>query len=95
MLDRIKKKHAKQVKFLKVANEIFATELSITQEEINKDVIVFDGSTSYPPPSISPPPDVSVIISPIMFVSTQFLTLSVSLGMASHKNRGREIYEHI
>lgn len=61
--DRIQKKQAMQEKFLKVVTGIVDSGCRITIEEINREVIiVFDGMTSYPPPPISPPPNVSVII---------------------------------
>ena len=54
-----KKKKAKQEKYLFVADGLAATGISV--EEIKNEVIVFDGTTSDPPPPISPPSNVSTI----------------------------------
>ena len=64
LADRIEKKKAKQEKYLLVADGLAAT--GITAEEIKHEVIVFDGTTSDPPPPISPPSNVSTFFSELL-----------------------------
>ena len=60
LLDRMKKKLEKQKKYLQLhAGNIDASVL-LSDQLISDEVIVFDGTSSYPPPPISPPPDVSM-----------------------------------
>ena len=64
LADRIEKKKAKQEKYLLVVDGLAAT--GITAEEIKHEVIVFDGTTSDPPPPISPPSNVSTFFSELL-----------------------------
>lgn len=94
LADRIEKKKAKQEKYLVVADALAVT--GITAEEIKNEVIVFDGTTSYPPPPISPPPNVSTIIfSDIQYHSlscSKHTITSISTGLAPHQSDRQEIY---
>jgi hypothetical protein len=54
--DRTKKKEVKQEKFLKLVDGIIKHTSWLTTEDIKKNVVVFDGTASYPPPPITPPP---------------------------------------
>lgn len=55
LLDRMKKKLEKQKKYLQLhAGNIDASVL-LSDQLISDEVIVFDGTSSYPPPPISPP----------------------------------------
>jgi len=60
LADRIEKKKAKQEKYLLVADGLAATGIAV--EDIKNKIIVFDGTTSDPPPPIYPPSNVSTII---------------------------------
>lgn len=62
LLHVIAKKKAKQEKFLKMfdANTDRSSWLNLL--DIEKDVIVFDGTASHPPPPIYPPPSVSTTL---------------------------------
>ena len=55
LLDRTKKKEAKQEKFLRLVDEIIGRTSWLTTDDIKKDVVVFDGTASHPPPPINPP----------------------------------------
>jgi len=54
--DRTKKKEVKQDKFLKLVDGILECTSWLTAEDIKKDVVVFDGTASFPAPPIIPPP---------------------------------------
>ena len=56
LLDKNKKKKSKQEKFLIVAAPIIDIGCRLTTSDVKQDLIVFDGTKSYPPPPISPPP---------------------------------------
>ena len=94
LADRIEKKRAKQEKYLLVADGLAAT--GITVEEIKNEVIVFDGTTSDPPPPMSPPSNVSTIsFSELLNINRPVLNThitSISIGLALHQSYGREIY---
>ena len=62
LLDKNKKKKSKQEKFLIVAAPIIDIRRRLTTSDIKQDLIVFDGTESYPPPPISPPPEVSTFV---------------------------------
>jgi hypothetical protein len=66
-LDTNKKKKSKQEKFLIVAAPIIDIRRRLTPSDINQDLIVFDGTESYPPPPISPPPEVSIYFLRVKF----------------------------
>ena len=53
--DRTKKKEVKQDKFLKLVDGILECTSWLTAEDIKKDVVVFDGTASFPAPPIIPP----------------------------------------
>mgnify|MGYP007118472119 CR=1 FL=1 len=50
------KKAAKQKKFLAVVVNLDSSAIPLSADEIRKEVIVFDGTASHPPPLITPPP---------------------------------------
>lgn len=58
---REEKKTAKQKKFLKVVHYSNIDSLPLSLADIKNDVIVFDGTASFPPPPISSPLGVSII----------------------------------
>jgi len=88
LADRIEKKKAKQEKYLLVADGLAVTGISV--EEIKNKVIVFDGTTSDPPPPISPPSNVSTIIfSELLNINLPVLNThitSISIGLAPHQS---------
>ncbi len=49
------KKASKQEKYLSIVQASDINSILLTADEIRKEVIVFDGTTSHPPPHISPP----------------------------------------
>ena len=55
LLDRSRKKIAKQEKFLQLPSDTVAETSWISDETIKNEFVVFDGTASYPPPQISPP----------------------------------------
>lgn len=58
-LDSVSKKKLKQEKFLTLAPDVIGHLGRLTEADIMRDVIVFDGTLSYPPPPIFPPETVS------------------------------------
>jgi len=65
--DKNYKKTSKQEKFLIVAAPTIDIRRRLTPSDINRDLIVFDGTESYPPPPISPPPEVSIYFLRVKF----------------------------
>ena len=55
LTDVYSKKASKQEKYLSIVQASDINSILLTADEIRKEVIVFDGTTSHPPPHISPP----------------------------------------
>jgi len=81
------KKTMKQKKFLKVVHLSNIDSVPLPLADIKNDVIVFDGTASYPPPPISPPPGVSIINTcmPHFFTNHAFIFM---LPLLQYCNRG-------
>ena len=62
LIDRVRKKFAKQEKYLQLPSNIVDSTHWISAETIKNEVVVFDGTASYPPPPIAPPSNVSIVI---------------------------------
>ena len=60
--DSVLKKKLKQDKFLKPFSGFIGTSGTLSPADIKRDIIVFDGTASDPPPSIYPPYTVSNIL---------------------------------
>lgn len=60
LIDRVRKKFAKQEKYLQLPSNIVDSTHWISAETIKNEVVVFDGTASYPPPPIAPPSNVSI-----------------------------------
>ena len=55
LTDVYSKKASKQEKYLSIVQASDINSILLTADEIRKEVIVFDGTTSHPPPHIPPP----------------------------------------
>ena len=87
------KKALKQDKFLSIVEASDIHAVLLTADEIRKEVIVFNGTASYPPPPIFPTPDVSIIIIIIIIIIIGTIIIGhififppfpVTLALSSH-----------